>query len=126
MKDIAKVIFNKCFILFILFPFYLFSQKQDGFKSISFTQKDSITNLEEYKKGQREIITQLENKMVDFTQSLTGRSSEKISETNRYLVDSLVNSMSQNELDKSIRVYHYKNINKNIWKRWETKEIYNC
>ncbi|WP_449388473.1 hypothetical protein [Chryseobacterium lineare] len=122
MKDIAKVIFNKFFILFVLFPFYLFSQKQDSFKSISFTQKDSITNLEEYKKGQREIITQLENKTVDFTQSLTGRSSEKISETNRYLVDSLVNSMSQNELDKSIIVYHYKNIDKSIWKRWEAKE----
>ena len=57
---------KKHFLLFILFiPFISFSQKKNDFvfKNISFIQKDSLTNLEEYKKGEIAAFRNLLQKM---------------------------------------------------------------
>lgn len=120
---------KKYYIFFsLLISFFVYSQKDNHFKfkTISFIQKDSITNLEEFKKGEKEAIDKLENKMNPFVdglvESLGGTISKKDIEQNKQYSDSLVNSLSQKELDKYSKVFHYQYIDKAIWKRWETKK----
>ena len=103
------IIIKKCILNFILLiPFLFFSQKKKDFKieKISFVQKDSITNLEEYRKGG---IVTLENMMK--------KMSVVLGEINTKELDSISNSISQKELDKFVITYHYKKINDSIIER---------
>ena len=106
MRDIKKH-----FLLFILFiPFISFSQKKNDFvfKNISFIQKDSLTNLEEYKKGEIAAFRNLLQKMpID------------LDEKNMNELDSINNSITQKKLNEYAITYHYKKINDSIIERYE-------
>ena len=92
------------------------------FKDISFVQKDSITNLEEYRKGQEEAMVKFESEMGLLMDGLFESLDTKTKAIDKKKSDSIINSTSQKDLDNSIVVYYYKNVDGNIWKRWETKE----
>lgn len=117
---------RKHLILLMVFMWGLFysQNKNLSFKDISFTQKDSIINLEEYRKGQEKAMVKFESEMgllMDgLFESLGGKARTKAIDKKKS--DSIINSLSQKDLDNSIIVYHYKNVDKNIWKLWETKE----
>ena len=58
-------------ILMIFISGLFYSQNQNlSFKDISFVQKDSIINLEEYRKGQEEAMVKFESEMGLLTDGL--------------------------------------------------------
>ena len=58
-------------IMMILISDLFYSQNKNlSFEDISFTQKDSIINLEEYRKGQEEAMVKFESEMGLLTDGL--------------------------------------------------------
>lgn len=58
-------------LLMVLMWGLFYSQNKNlSFKDISFVQKDSITNLEEYRKGQEEAMVKFESEMGLLTDAL--------------------------------------------------------
>lgn len=95
---------------------------QINLKQISFKQKDSITDKELYKKGLMKSIEKIKP-LIDGMGKAFGL--EKKEETDIKIqkkVDSIVNKISQKEIDKDIRIFHFEYIDNRVLKRWETKE----
>ena len=95
---------------------------QINLKQISFKQKDSITDKELYKKGLIKSIEKIKP-LIDGMGKAFGL--EKKEETDIKIqkeVDSIVNNISQKEIDKDIRIFHFEYINNRVLKRWEAKE----
>ena len=87
------------------------------------TYTDSNTiNKELYKKGLIKSIEKIKP-LIDGMGKAFGL--EKKEETDIKIqkeVDSIVNNISQKEIDKDIRIFHFEYINNRVLKRWEAKE----
>ena len=117
MKQKSKNIY----FIVLAFVFYNLSA-QINLKQISFKQKDSITDKELYKKGLIKSIEKIKP-LIDGMGKAFGL--EKKEETDIKIqkeVDSIVNNISQKEIDKDIRIFHFEYINNRVLKRWEAKE----
>jgi hypothetical protein len=102
------MILIRYFVFFLFFPFLLFSQKRNNFKTISFIQKDSIINLKEYKKGSAKNLNDLVLNL------------DKTNDNSNYkkMRDSIINSISDKSFEEK-KILHYKRINDSIISRTE-------
>ncbi|MPL56348.1 hypothetical protein SDC9_01832 [bioreactor metagenome] len=95
---------------------------QINLKHISFKQKDSITDKELYKKGLIKSIEKIKPLIDGMGKAFELEKKEDIDIKIQKEVDSIVNNISQKEIDKDIRVFHFEYIDNRVLKRWETKE----
>lgn len=93
---------KKNLVIFLFFSFFIFpliisaQSNQLNVSEISFTQKDSITNLEEYRKGLKENLNSL---MHSFGETKESPSYKKM----RMLNDSILNNISNDNFEKEIK-----------------------
>lgn len=109
---------RKNLVIFLFFSFFIFpliisaQSNQLNVSEISFTQKDSITNLDEYKKGLKENLNSL---MRSFGETKESPAYKKM----RMLNDSILNNISNDNFEKEIKTFSYKKINDSIISRIE-------
>lgn len=97
----------------VIFPMMISAQESTlKFHEITFIQKDSITNLEEYRKGLKENLNSL---MHSFGETKESPAYKKM----RMLNDSILNDISNDNFEKEIKTFSYKKINDSIISRIE-------